>query len=782
MTGGHGSAAPGPEATTEADGPTTVAGRGAGKVGPAATGSTGTAPAPAGSTEPWHRFGPWLAVGVAVGFGLWALRAQTTVVPNLNDSSVHSSMIRWAEHTIRSGRVPLDGWYPYFQTGSANFHHYQSLPHILTSYLALAVGADRALVWTLYLGLALWPICIYWSARLLGWGRWVAAAAALVSPLLASFPGYGFEWGSYTWQGSGMWSMLWGMWALPLAWGFSWQAVSRRRHMVPAVVLVALTIAFHFLTAYLAFLALFVWVLVGWSGPGERHGLDRGEHPDGPIRVAGRTVPGWVRDSLGRLGRATIVGAGALLTASWVVVPLLSDAKWISANEAEAHTFWSDSYGARKILGWLVTGRIYDEGRFPIVTLLVAIGLCVCIARFRDDSRARALLGVWLFSLLLYFGRPTMGWVVNLLPGSADLKLHRYISGVHLAGIMLAGVAIVAIGRVAVALATRFVPRVPRPVLAGLGIVALLVALAPAWSQVVTNEDRGAALIDAQLTADRTDGADVNALLDAAGAMGGGRLYAGMLSGWGRTYVVSSVPVLALPSHKELDAIGFNLRTPSLMQNVETHFDETNPGDYQLFGIRFLLLPNDHPPPVPATLVERRGRHSLWTVGTTGYTQVVDTIGPITADRTDLGAQMSSFLHSGLPAKGLYPTVAFAGTPAALPTLGTSPAPAGPAGVVHTQENHLADGRFTTTVTANRKAVVLLKASYDPRWTVTVDGRPAATQMVAPAYVGVGVGPGRHTVRFTYEPYPHYPELLALGALTLLAIGLGPRLWRRFRH
>ena len=92
-----------------------------------------------------------------------------------------------------------------------------------------------------------------------------------------------------------------------------------------------------------------------------------------------------------------------------------------------------------------------------------------------------------------------------------------------------------------------------------------------------------------------------------------------------------------------------------------------------------------------------------------------------------------------------------------------------------TQSNTLQDGVFSASVEARRRAVVLLKATYDPRWTVTVDGVRTKTEMMAPSLVGVEVSPGRHVVRFKYSSYSHYPVLLAIGALTLLGLALYPR-------
>jgi uncharacterized membrane protein YfhO len=81
-----------------------------------------------------------------------------------------------------------------------------------------------------------------------------------------------------------------------------------------------------------------------------------------------------------------------------------------------------------------------------------------------------------------------------------------------------------------------------------------------------------------------------------------------------------------------------------------------------------------------------------------------------------------------------------------------------------------ADGRFGGDVHADRTAVVQLKASFDPRWTVTVDGRDAPTQMIAPGFVGVRVDPGDHRVLFVYHAYPFYWVLFALGSIVMIAL------------
>jgi hypothetical protein len=54
--------------------------------------------------------------------------------------------------------------------------------------------------------------------------------------------------------------------------------------------------------------------------------------------------------------------------------------------------------------------------------------------------------------------------------------------------------------------------------------------------------------------------------------------------------------------------------------------------------------------------------------------------------------------------------------------------------------------------------------------------------MVAPALVGVVVGPGVHTVTFNYAGFGSYDALFALTLIVLVGLAVGPWLWRRTRR
>ncbi|HEU4528421.1 MAG TPA: hypothetical protein VFT80_10895 [Actinomycetota bacterium] len=701
-----------------------------------------TPPPAVSRLEEW---GPLVLVVVAVLFSLWVLRAEAIPVRYPNDAAVHRSMVAWAADRWDDGHLPLDGWYPDLALGSSRFHHYQSLPHVLTGLIAVPLGSERALAWTLYLLLSFWPVAVYAGGRLLGWDRWVSGLAALASPLIVSQPGLGYEYGSYVWRGYGTWTQLWGAWLLPFAWGLSWRAVDEGRWYGRTALVLALTIAVHLLTGYLALLCLGVFVLVR------------------PTRF------------LERLGRAALVGFGSLFVAAWVVVPLLADRLWTVNDEFSRDTHYYDSFGAGEVMRWAVSGELFDRWRFPSLTILLAIGLLVALWRFRREPRARALLGVLLVSLLLFFGRPTLGAVIDLLPGSGDLFLRRYVFGVHLAGLYLIGLGTIRALQVVHAVAgwiwrRPFHPRLVQVAAA----IAVVGALAPAWIERSDYAEIGGRWIREQRTYDRTDGADGEALLELADETGPGRMYAGARSNWGPRYEVGQVPMYSVLLSGSVEGVGFTRPTWSLSSPVEYRFQDLNPAHYDLFDVRYTILPETRTPPPGAVERSRSGRHVLWEMPTDGYVEVVDVLPAIEAGRTNLGIRTADWMRSSDVAEGRHPAISWEGEEAAPPTDGE--------GEVVDQAADLREGWATASVRIERRAAVLLKTSFDPRWRVAIDGEEARAWMLAPSFVGVVVPAGEHEVRFEYEPYPRYDLLVLLGAVSLAAIAYGPGFLRRRRE
>jgi hypothetical protein len=686
---------------------------------------------------------PWLLVAAAVGWNLVNLRALTLGVSYLNDSSLHEQMVRFATGELRAGHLPLTSWFPYLGEGSPQFLHYQSLPAMLAGALGLLIGPDGAFRWSLYLLLSTWPVSVYLSARAFGAGRPAAAASAAMAPFLISAAGVGYEQQAYAWTGFGVWTQLWASWTLPLAWGWSWRAIRDGRGYLRAAAAIALTVALHFETGYLALSVLLVWPFVG-----------------------GRPL-------IARLRRAAILLAGALLAAAWVIVPLVSQQRWAAVNEPLQGTGLVNGYGARQVMVWLVSGQLLDDGRLPVITVLAAVGLVLAWLAWSADADARALLFALGLCLLFAFGRTTFGSLVSVIPGSADLFFRRFMMGVQLAALLLAG-------RGAAGLAARcgrlLEARIPRwrPGLSpAVALVAAIALLAPGWLQLGGYDRADDAAIGVQRQADSTQGADLDRLIALIERDGGGRTYAGMPSNWGQSFTVGAVPVFKYLESRDVDEVGYTLRTASLMTDPEFSFDQADPSDYRLFGIRYLILPAGRKPPVPATLTLRSGPYSLWTLRGAGYIQAGRIVGAISANRANVGVASVPLLRSGLAADGAYLDVRYGaavGRINPLPTAGSQPA----AGLISAQSADLGDGEASATARMSRPGVVVLSASYDPGWTATVNGRPQPVQMVAPALVAVAVPAGTDHIVFSFRGYGDYPELFALGGLALAALAVGP--------
>lgn len=676
----------------------------------------------------------WTLVATACALNLWILRTETWVVPNFNDSSLHLAMIRWARYQADHGRVPLSGWYPHMSTGSALFTSYQTLAHLIGTLASYVVGVDAFYYWSLYLLLALWPLSVYWGGRLLALDRWSAALAALAAPLMVSVPHYGFEDTSFTWWGLGMWSQLWGMWALPIVLGVTWRAIDRRGSMAVAALALGLLVCLHFMTAYLAFAALAAWVFLG-----------------------GRPIV--------RAGRACLIGLGAFATALWAVVPVIGGAAWHPSHEFERGTFWINSYPLSQILGWLVHGQLFDAGRLPVVSVAAGVGLAVCVFLARRERTSRALLALGLVSLFLYSGRATWGSLVDVMPGAHDLYMHRYLMGVQLSAIWMAGVGLAWTAHFVAEYAGRL-PGVRMRQATTVCLLASAFVLAPGWQQVAVNRGYDAGAKTVQQAADRAQLGDVETLLAIVRTRGGGRVYAGSSGNWGQTWKIGYVPLYNVLENEDADSVGFLLRVPAVISDAEAYFDPGDPGQYDVFDVRYLLLPPGQRPVVKADLVAALPAASLWEIHTSGYMEIADTIGPAwDANRDEMGSVMRRLAAAHLPDQHLYPVLRFPSTPVGDPT--ATPGVTGSPGNVLGEHDGALDGEFDATVELNRPSAVILKASYDPGWVAIVDGRRVTPYMVAPAYPAVNLTAGPHTVRWVWESHIPYPLLFLAGAVVI---------------
>ena len=118
--------------------------------------------------------------------------------------------------------------------------------------------------------------------------------------------------------------------------------------------------------------------------------------------------------------------------------------------------------------------------------------------------------------MVLFFGRPTLGPLMRLLPGSGDLFLRRFISGVHLAGLYLTGLGLTSRWSHLADRALRRLTAAPSAVPVVAVAVAALLLVVPAMMERIRFERQGGRWIDQQTQAQATDGLGYQALVERA--------------------------------------------------------------------------------------------------------------------------------------------------------------------------------------------------------------------------------------------------------------------------
>lgn len=691
---------------------------------------------------------PWLLPAVVVGLvcvaNLVLLRTELVAAAPANASGRNMAMVRVATDVWAGGHAPLDPWVPDQNAGAAMFHQSEGIPAGLTGLAGVVTGADTAYRVLLYLLLALWPAAVYLAARVAGLGRRVGVAAAVLAPLLVSTWGSGYELAAYVWAGRGWFTQLWGMWALPFAWATAWRCLHGRLNPAWAVAANAAALMLHLATW--PFVAIGLVVSAAASGRG------------GIARRAGR---------LGTVAVATLVAASAVL------VPLLGWLSWSSESATLRRIAGVEGTGFRTALWDLVAGEVYDAGRVPVLTALVATGAVVCALRWRTRPEARAALALWGASLAVF---ATWTWWhpwFGSLAGGTGSTAPQSLVGVHLSGLVLAAVGAAWLyGKAGRLLATR-APRLAPATAIGILAACAVAVLAPAWVERVAYARAAGRLVEAQATADRTQGAGVAALLAVARERGPGRVYAGGLVAKRPDVRVGRVPLPAWAVYGGADVIGDVLQTSGLAAEPETRIDPDDPGQLSLYGVRYVIDTDNRTPPFPVVELAARPGLKLWELTQNpAFVRPIDGVGPaIDADRSDLASALHGSLGKGNALTQLR-TIAFDGAAPGPDTITGQTVPAGGPGRVTTADADPAGGHFGVSVEMDRRGYVVVAASAHQRWRATVDGVDTHVDMLAPAFPAVVLDPGRHTVTFDYEPLGNWTASLLLAGVVVVA-GVG---------
>jgi Bacterial membrane protein YfhO len=681
---------------------------------------------------------PALLVAAAVIFGAVLLGREWRVgAPQINDAILHEALaqyaaLHWDEHW------PVDFWFPDVSAGFPMFAHYPHLSHLTAAALAHAASAPeragRVYDFLRTLLLTLVPLSIFVALRRMRLDDWTAAFAALLYPLLASRGSFGIGWDSAVWRASGLGPQVWGTFFLfpALAWGYA--AVRDGRSALAAGGLLALCFLSHFLYGYMAALSIaFLLVL-----------------PD-------RDVP-WRR----RLPRLARVAAVAALATAYFTVPFALHTGVLLHSRWEPQWKW-DSFGWSWVLTRLARGELFDAAKVPVLSVLVGLGLLVAIVRARRDPALRWIAACFALWIVLFTGRAGLGAAADLLPLSGGLHMHRFIGSVQAFGLMLAGLGASAgvgwlrgrLGRPAVAL----------PLCAA--ALALLLA-APVRKQIAYMKQSTQWASEEKEALARAY--DLRSIVGVLRRQPPGRVHAGFHGTWGKEFKIGREPLYSLLQTQGFDMVGYLFMAMARPGEWQVRLDYRRRDHCDLFDLRYVVAPRSVFMPRFARRKAVRGDFALYEMPTSGYFTparveplAADALGGKSAGEAsgeEIYALGDRWLQGRGPAERRLPALDGSTDPAL---------PAAPSGVV--LEETVRPNLYEARVANAEPTDVVLKVTYHPSWRAEVDGVPVAVREVLPSFMAVRLGPGHHTVRFTYEP-PRWKRLLFWVGASVIAAAL----------
>ena len=681
---------------------------------------------------------------------LWSEIGVSTLY--LNDGVLHMTATEQTSNAIRQGADPTDFWLTQIDLGYPLFHYYQHLPQIIIAvinqFTSFFIPLFRLFDLSGYLLLVLFPVSIYWAMRRFEFGYLAAGLSALVASLLSTNGLFGIDYASYVWGGHGLYTQLWAMFFLPLALAEMYRAVRGNGSWFWSVFLSAIVLLSNLIYGYILIGSIVLFIFLT------------------PNKI----------EIIARFKRAVFAFILTAVVTSYFFLPSLLDISYFN------RTRWLDafkysSFGAYDILINLFTGGLFDYGRLPVLTALFFIALVFVIVRWRDE-KYRLLLLMTFFWLIVYFGPPTWGILINILPFNQTLQFHRFIAGFHIGAIMIIGAGL--------SLTWDWFKRMyikSDPKIAVMVCLIFLLALTPVFLERIDYYQKETQWkIDSQ-NAFVSNGNEILQIKDTFDSLPPGRVYAGMPTDFGNDwrYKIGNVPMYSILPQMGIDTFGFAYTAFPLVSDIRLHFDNTKPEQYNLFNIKYVILQKTWAPAYYYTKIKEFDHFNLYQVPTTGYFDLVDVPAVFYGENTNFYYPNAKWLFSSLPLQKQNPLIVLGNKPlntSGLPVFGflevnasilASLSQVQPAGGTVFNET-VKINEYQSDFTATRNCYLMLKTSYHPGWEVTVDAKKVIPVMLAPGFIGVPVTPGTHHAVFTYRPPMMRTPLFIIGGVLMVIL------------
>lgn len=762
----------------------------------------------------------YLILAGTILFHLWLNFPETQVLADPNDNIFQYSLVYrtnwvWENYSCPLSLACLPNLVDHNVTAWAEGYplpfYYSHIPQIatvstynlfikpLSSVLSSPISLYQYYNFTKYLLLALFPLPIFLALRIVGFSPLASSVTAFLGSNLSTDGLYGIDPPSFLWRGYGLTSQLFGMFFFPLVLAFTYRALKKisKRDAIWASIFLILTTSGHLGVGMMGFLSLVPFVFLDFK--------------------------------LGNIKRRIKIlmliyaGVGAAL-AYWIV-PILF------ANNYHIISFWDpiwkfNSYGWYESIRQFLQGELFDWKRAPLVTVLVVAGFFSLLTS--PDKFTFALL--FAFWFLLFFGRPTWGSLIDLIPGMKEFHLHRFILGIQMAGLFLIPAALEFLHKLLKKIletAAKFVQLLqlfteylltkketrPLSLPANSSIylkVTLYILLLTIISTIVYFTAKQTVdyawynnkwIREANL-AYLQDEKNFNDVLAYLKTKPSARLYAGRPGNWGKNFRLGSSEMYMLFGINGLDVSQFLPETWSPLSENEQNFDERVAEDYDLLNISYVVAPQNYDFASSVQSVKKFGPFALFEAKTSGWFDIVTSPMLVKTDKTNF-INIVQLWHRSYPRRWkMHPLISvekkpnlpvnikriltmkdevtyeeegrenniFADFPFVFPE-------ATPSGQIKDEKVDKQTYSVTVNVPDNCQSpcFTMFKMSYHPDWEARVDGKKVEKYAVFPFYLAAPVSPGTHRVEFTYKPNALktvllYGELLSLFVILVLMV------------
>ncbi len=736
----------------------------------------------------------------AIAFNLWLYRLEPTAAIDPNDNTFQYALVDRTNQIwdFAANNCPknlsfvichlsflVDHWVPNWAQGYNLPTYYSHIPQIIivASYRFLTMFSEFQISnfkfqidlfqyyhLIIYLLLSFFPLSVFLALRVIRLPWLIAGFGALMTSHISTDGLYGLDPASFLWRGYGLSSQLFAMIPLPLAIACSWRYFNEKKSsfVLPVFFLVATTSG-HLGVGIIALLSLI------------------------PMALAKPSIENFKKLFL--LGGVTV---GIL--SYWIVPVLLYDNYH---NISVWDPPWKfNSYGAKEVMTRLFNGDLFDFGRLPILTLMIFVGL------FSQTN----FTYLFLFFLLLYFGRTTWGGLIDLIPGMKEFHLSRFIVGLHASGIFL-----VAIGF------NWILEKVLRKHNLLIGLFAYLfiglLILVPVYQQTIRyNELNDKLIIQANENFDKAK-KDLDELFTSLRNLPPGRVFAGRGGDFGKNFRVAETPYNIYLSTFGIPTVLWLPQTWSPNSDVEQYFSDDNIATYHLFGVRYVAAPPSAAARPFWHLVKEAASWKLYEIPTTAYITAGVRPAVVSVDKRSYANVVRLWVQSDKTHQlGLYPELTFAkdyprktGLPnfrmldevtyktpeGNLHNLFKEPPVYLPPGITNVttfnnltiqqfnnakilSQNQESDMVFRAKVNVGKnctECIVILKQTFHPTWRAAVDGQPVKPFSVFPVFLAVSVPEGDHEVSFVYQPSTLKVSLLFFALLVIFVLLVGKKFY-----